>query len=89
MVDWMSRREKLLKKLFKTPPPKDFTWSELKSLLEGHGFEMTKGSGSRRKFFHKEKRCLVTLDEPHPKNTILVCYVTDVVKALKRIGIKP
>ena len=50
----MSNADKLLQKLKKEPPPKDFTWDELKVLLCSIGFEPKQGNGSRVKFIHPD-----------------------------------
>lgn len=72
----MGRKEKLRDKLFSKP--KDFTWSELETLLAQYGFEQLKGNGSRRKFIHNAKGVLISLHEPHPSK-ILKRYVVDLV----------
>ncbi|BCG46466.1 hypothetical protein GEOBRER4_n1262 [Citrifermentans bremense] len=72
----MSRYEKLLKRL--KAKPKDFTWSEATSLLQHFEFELLKGDGSRRKFYHKAKKVLITVHKPHPGN-ILKEYVIDLI----------
>ena len=64
----MSKIEKLLTRLYSKP--KDFTYQELKTLLEQLGFiEYNKGktSGSRVKF--KNERCDVTIELHKPHNT--------------------
>jgi len=53
--------------------PKDFTWSELKTLLNKFGFKEITNSGSRRKFYHEKSSCLINLHEPHP-GKILKAY---------------
>ena len=89
MVGLMSRHEKLLQKLFEKPTPKDYKWSDLCTLLQGLGFEVLSGKGARRKFFNKELDCLIILHEPHPRPIVKACYVADIAKKLKDLGIKP
>jgi len=64
----MAQMDKLMAR-FKSRP-KDFTWDELRRLLKGLDFQEIQGSGSRVKFFHVEKNCLIQLHKPHPSNTL-------------------
>ena len=50
----MAGIDKLLKHLLQEPPPTNFTWEELVSLLSSFGFQEKTNSGSSRKFVHKE-----------------------------------
>lgn len=75
----MSRKEKLKEKLLSKP--KDFSYDELKSLLNGLGYvETNKGktSGSRVAFVNKENSHIIRLHKPHPKN-ILKAYQVDLI----------
>ena len=76
----MSKIEKLLTRLYSKP--KDFTYQELKTLLEQLGFiEYNKGktSGSRVKF--KNERCDVTIElhKPHNPTNILKPYQIEII----------
>lgn len=80
----MVKQEKLKARLLTRP--KDFTWSDLESLLGNLSFELLKGKGSRRKFYHAEKKILINLHEPHP-DKILKRYVIDqVIEKLQEFG---
>lgn len=73
----MSKHEKLLKRFLSKP--KDFSYSELTTLLRGFGYEeITTGrtSGSRVAFFNNETTHIIRLHKPHPKN-ILKRYQLD------------
>jgi len=83
----MSQQEKLLAKLTTKPEPRDFKWSELATLLGGLGFELVKGKGSRRKFYHVGKKTLINMHEPHPQNVLKSYQVREVVKKLKEMGL--
>ncbi len=64
----MSRKEKLIKRLRSLP--KDFTYSELVSLLQQLGFEENskgKTSGSRVKFYHSDKGLQYLAHKPTPR----------------------
>ncbi|WP_261458140.1 type II toxin-antitoxin system HicA family toxin [Serratia fonticola] len=74
----MSKSKKLRARL--NALPKDFTWDELVTILNQHGFEMMTGAGSRRKFVNAGGR-LVSFHCPHPGN-IVKGYVLKEVKTL-------
>lgn len=79
----VSRQEKLLKRFL--AKPKDFTWSELKTLLSGLGYEEVssgKTSGSRRRFTHPT-RGPIMLHKPHPDETLKAYQVTQIITFLK------
>lgn len=79
----MSKKEKLIAKL--KNKPRDFTFTEMKSLLESLGFEMSnrgRTSGSRVCF--KMGNVVVYLHKPHPRNELLLCQVKDILEILER-----
>jgi len=82
----MSRHAKLLAKLNAKPPPSDIKWDELKTVLGQLGYEMISGSGSRRKFIHREKRALIVCHQPHPFPVVDRGCIADVVEHLKTYG---
>ncbi len=66
----VSKRDKLLIR-FKTLPT-DFTWLELKAMLEGLGFtesQAGKTSGSRVRFYQNNHPPIM-LHKPHPGNIL-------------------
>jgi predicted RNA binding protein YcfA (HicA-like mRNA interferase family) len=65
--------------------PKDFTWGELVTLLEGLGYTLKKSSGSGRKFIDAEKR-KISLHEPHPEKTLKAYVIDQVLTALEEHG---
>lgn len=78
----MTRKEKLEQRLYSKP--KDFEWSELKTLLESKGYTEHPGSGSRVKFYHENcRRALISLHKRHPDSTLLEYQIKDVIKALE------
>lgn len=79
----MSKKEKLLKKFQTTPVRNDLTFSELKTLLLGLGFEMKKGKGSRVKFFHEEKKLIISTHKPHPNPELCEEFIKDLQQILK------
>ena len=79
----MSRLEKEIERL--KSKPKDFTYDELKSLLNKLGFfENNKGktTGSGVEFKDKYER-KITLHKPHPNNIIKPYIIKAILKNLK------
>lgn len=70
----MSKRDKLIKRL--KSRPRDFTWEEAVSLMNGFNFKEIPNSGSRRKFFNESKNLHASLHKPHPGN-VLKAYAVD------------
>ena len=79
----MSKKEKFLKKFQTTPVRNDLTFSELKTLLLGLGFEMKEGKGSRVKFFHEEKKLIISTHKPHPNPELCEEFIKDLQQILK------
>ena len=83
----MTRRDKLIGKLRRKP--RDFTWNELVTLLEGLGYtEVRRGKtgGSRRRFVH-ETAAMISLHRPHPGNELKAYQVELVLETLSREGL--
>lgn len=83
----MSKKEKLLEKL--KSKPKDFTYEELKVLLNYLGFiENNKGktSGSRVVFLNANDVKIV-LHKPHPRNILKPYQIKDVIEVLEKGGL--
>ena len=79
----MSKVEKEIERL--KAKPKDYTYEELKSLLNKLGFlEYNKGktSGSSVKFIDKFDR-KIELHKPHPSNIIKSYKIIDIIEKLK------
>ena len=83
----MSKHQKALARLSRTPPPSDLRWAELKAVLEHLGYTMLKNSGSRRKFFHRGRQALIICHEPHPRPIVDQACIVDVVRHLKAYGL--
>lgn len=84
----MSKKDKLLKRI--SSRPKDFTYNELKSLLESIGYmQLKKGktSGSRTAFFSKRTLHVIRLHKPHPKNILKQYQIDYLIEELKNIGL--
>ncbi len=79
----MSKLEKEIERL--KSKPKDYTYNELKTLLNKLGFlEYNKGktSGSGVKFIDKYNR-KIELHKPHPSNIIKSYKMVDIIKKLE------
>lgn len=82
----MSSRKKALERICKSPPASDITWKELKAALEGLGYQKLTGSGSRRKFFHREKDDLIICHAPHKPLCVDKGCIADVAEHLAAKG---
>ena len=83
----MSKHDKNLAKLRATPPPSDFKWDDLVTVLKKLGYKQLNNSGARRKFFHEEKSLLIACHQPHPSPNVDKGCIVDVVEHLKTNGV--
>jgi hypothetical protein len=84
----MSKFNKLLERLLSRP--KDFTYLELKSLLNGFGYsESNKGktSGSRVSFIKDDSKHVIMLHKPHPDNELKRYQIDLIIEELKEAGL--
>jgi hypothetical protein len=84
----VSKHEKLIQKLLEKR--KTMTYSELKSLLSGFGYEEdTKGktSGSRISSINQSTKHLIRLHKPHPGNELKRYIKALVLEELKKEGL--
>ena len=75
----MTKKDKLLERFLALP--NDFTFDELKSLLESMGFEIEnkgKTSGSRVAFVHINYRKHILIHKPHPSKIIKKFYLKQI-----------
>jgi len=82
----LGKKDKLIKRLKLLP--KDFTFDEMKALLEMLGFEMSnkgKTSGSRTKFFKDD--VVIVLHKPHPRKELLEYQIKHVIEVLSEEGL--
>lgn len=82
----MSQIDKLLAKLVKLPPPKDFTWQQLQKVMKFFGYEEIEGNGSRKKFVNMQTKHKVLLHKRHPDSTLIGPQLEDVIDSLKSQG---
>ena len=76
----MAQMDKLIAR-FKSRP-KNFTGDEFRRLLKSLGFQEIQGSGSRVKFFHQEKNCVIQLHRPHPTPTLKMYVIKEALELL-------
>lgn len=82
----MGKKEKLIERL--KDNPKDFTFDEMKNVLESLGFEMSnkgKTSGSRVKFL--KGNIGVILHKPHPRKELLEYQIKQIIDILEKEGL--
>ncbi len=82
----MSKFEKAKERLLSRP--KDYTYTEAKSLLTQLGFvEYNKGktSGSRVKFYRASDRRILLLHKPHPGDVMSAGAVKDLASRLEEM----
>lgn len=78
----MSKRQKALQRLLTKPA--DFTWSELKTVMEAFGYELKVTGGSGRKFVRPE--AVFAIHEPHPYKLLKAYQVRAVIEFLTKEG---
>jgi hypothetical protein len=80
----MSRQEKALQRLVSVP--KDFTWSELVTLMKSLSYDLQKAGGSGRKFVLTQTKSTLFIHEPHPAKVLKPYQVRDVIHHLQKDG---
>ena len=83
----MAKSEKLLKRLLSNP--KDFTFSELGTLLAGLGFQLTNAggtSGSAVRFINRETGQIIRLHKPHPSPVLKGYLIKFIISELRQGG---
>jgi len=79
----VGKKEKLIERLKSNP--KDFTFDEMRNVLESLGFEMFnkgKTSGSRVKFM--KDNIPIILHKPHPRKELLEYQIKQVLVILEK-----
>lgn len=82
-VEKMSRTDKLIVRLLSCP--RDFTYSELKTLLSSLGYSEIQGAGSRICFSKGNHK--IKLHKPHPGNLLKAYQLDLVIEALTAKGL--
>ena len=79
----MTKKGKLIERMCRLP--KDFTFAELEIVLLQLGFEKDdkgKTSGSRVRFYNKDKQMQYLAHKPHPSNIVKEKALKDIVNYL-------
>ena len=79
----MSKSDKLIIRLLSYP--KDFTYSELKTLLMSFGYKEVQGAGSRVCFSKENHK--IKLHKPHPDNRLRRYQIDLIVHELTNKGL--
>ena len=82
----MSKKDKLVSKLCAIPPPKDFTWQEMLTLMTNFGFKDTCKGGSHFMFEHTNG-FRFSMSKTHPGGILKTYQIRDAKDALKHIGV--
>jgi predicted RNA binding protein YcfA (HicA-like mRNA interferase family) len=81
----MSKRDKLLTRLFSRP--NDFQWDELVALLAGLGFEVINKKGPRFRFVHPGTSRKLMFHKPHPESTVKKYVIDQTIEVLADLGV--
>lgn len=79
----MTKKEKLIERMRRLP--KEFTFAELETVFLQLGFEKDdkgKTSGSRVRFYNKDKQMQYLAHKPHPANIVKEKALKDIVNYL-------
>lgn len=81
----MSKKQKLINLFFKIPPPKDFRWDDLKTMMESLGFSHDASGGGSHGHFVKndDPDKVVDISRPHPNGILLAYQIKEVKSKLK------
>lgn len=82
----MSKREKLHQRLFAIPPPKDFTWDELITLMRGYGFKESCSSGSHYIFEHIATDFRCRASKTHPSGLLKRYQIDNIKEAINHVN---
>lgn len=81
----MSKKEKRLLRLFKKPPPTDFTWDELLSVMDAANFTNNCDGGSHYTFEHKSGYRF-GVSKTHPSGILKRYQIDETKEALQSVG---
>lgn len=81
----MSKKEKRLLRLFKKPPPTDFTWDELLSVMDAANFTNNCDGGSHYTFEHKSGYRF-GVSKTHPSGVLKRYQIAETKEALQSVG---
>jgi predicted RNA binding protein YcfA (HicA-like mRNA interferase family) len=80
----VSKKDKLLSKLYATPPPKGFSWEELVTVMTHAGFSYECTGGSHYIFEHTMSGHRVSMSKTHPSGILKPYQVKAAKEAIER-----
>ena len=84
----VSKKDKLLSRLFATPPPKGFAWGDLVTVMTRAGFSKHCDSGSHYIFEHSSG-LRFSMSKTHPSGLLKSYQVKNAREALQQVGGAP
>ena len=84
----MSTKKKLQEKLQRIPPPKDFRWDDLVTVMDHLGFDLDQSGGGSHKHFvlRSDADKIVDIYRPHPNGIMYGTQLREIVEKLKDWG---
>lgn len=83
----MSKKDKLLQKLKKIPPPKDFKWDDFITLMRQHGFNVDCDGGGSHFIFEHSSGYRFSASRTHPSGILKQYQIKNAKEALECIGV--
>jgi hypothetical protein len=73
----MSTKQKLRDQFFRVPPPKDFRWTDLVTMMIGYGFKLDSSGGGSHGHFVKidDVDKVIDISKPHPDGLLLAYQI--------------
>lgn len=78
----MSKKQKRLKELFSSPPPRDFSWENLVAVMASAGFSNHCDHGGSHYIFEHVNGYRVSMSKTHPGGILKAYQVKDAKEAL-------
>lgn len=85
----MSKKQKLRDRLLRKPPPKDFRWDELVTLMDQFGFDLDMSGGSSHGHFvlREDPNKVIDTYRPHPGGIMYAVQLRQIVEKLSEWGV--
>jgi predicted RNA binding protein YcfA (HicA-like mRNA interferase family) len=84
----VSKKDKLLSRLFANPVPKNFSWEDLINVMSHQGFINHCDGGSHYIFEHVETGKRLCVSKTHPSGLLKSYQVKAVKEVLETLGVK-
>ena len=82
-----AKHQRVLESVFKKPTPAGIRWSDILSMLEAAGVELSQRAGSRVLLRKGTER--IAIHRPHPERETGRATVRAIAAFLEAIGVKP